>query len=119
MRKLALLLVFPLLLATGVIAHAATGTVDFFGGTYPDLKNRPRASASSPRPRSRAGAGRRQLHQRQGDGLRQEIAEWRTKFGLDGHSPATDRPARHVAETRTDRRRSRERALTRGCRSRP
>ncbi|MBB5898105.1 hypothetical protein ACFFS4_32155 [Kutzneria kofuensis] len=41
MRKLALLLVFPLLLATGVIAHAATGTVDFFGGTYPDLKNPP------------------------------------------------------------------------------
>jgi len=39
MRKLLLLLVFPLLLASGVTADAATGTVHFIGGNHPDLKN--------------------------------------------------------------------------------
>jgi hypothetical protein len=39
MRKLLLLLVFPLLLASGVTADAATGTVHFLGGSHPDLKN--------------------------------------------------------------------------------
>jgi hypothetical protein len=41
MRKLALLLAVPLLLSTGATANAATGVVDFFGGTYPDLNNPP------------------------------------------------------------------------------
>ena len=39
MRKLALLLGIPLLLAFGGTAGAATGTVDFIGGGHADLKN--------------------------------------------------------------------------------
>ena len=56
MRKLLLLLVFPLLLATGVTADAATGTVHFVGGSHPDLKNPPtgqciRTDTPTPGPR--------------------------------------------------------------------
>ncbi|MEV6611351.1 hypothetical protein [Kutzneria sp. NPDC051319] len=39
MRKLALLLVFPLLLAMGATANAATGAVDFTGGTHYELSS--------------------------------------------------------------------------------
>lgn len=39
MRKLALLLAVPLLLSIGTTASAATGTVEFLGGTHADLKN--------------------------------------------------------------------------------
>lgn len=57
MRKLALLLVFPLLLAMGATANAATGTVDFTGGTHADLKNPPNGTCintSTPYPGPRA-----------------------------------------------------------------